>query len=59
MLEEELSSVADDEELTDQLLNKIIPVEDAYELMDVIGDMKKEEKLEAIKQLLSVDSMAA
>lgn len=57
-LEAVLSNVADDDELTDQLLNKIIPVEDAYELMDVIGDMKKEEKLEAIKQLISSDSIA-
>lgn len=58
-LEALLSNVADDDELTDHLLNKIIPVEDAYELMDVISDMKKDEKIEAIKQLLSTDSLAS
>ena len=56
-LQAEISNVVDDHGLADQLLNKIISAEDAFELKDVIGDLKIEEKVLTIQRLLTADSL--
>lgn len=56
-LEKAMASVLEDPDFIDPFLRSIVAVEDYYELADVIGDMRPEEKLEALKSLLTPESL--